>query len=654
MNSTDSGLLARNLDNLARRFPELHEAVIALPEPRSVLVGSLAEGTLNLDLGHTLLYSGDAQSYAEAQLTKFRATPERVYMEPPVDFWPPYQQQHHVSHGLYERYGSLELTAFPDTPSLDDGGYMLVYGIGLGLHLPALFAEAPVRHFILIEEHLEFFRHSLSLIDWAEIIERMISAGQTLHFVVGTDPGVISGRVHWHIRGRGFGLVDGSYVFRHYSSTVIDQAHRDFVKNLPLLAISIGFFEDEMVMMQNATENLVRRSFLFFEPKPRLEKDIPAFIVGSGPSLDATIEHLKRLSGQAVIFSSGTALLPLLLNGIRPDFHCELENGYGSVEVLQRTAAQCSLEGVTLLASTTVHPAMLDLFPDRVLYFRDSVVSTPLWCPDGLGIHGTAPTCTNLALRGALLLGFREIYFFGVDLGTRTRQAHHAKDSIYRDDAKLSEEMVTDPVRVMNIEMPGNFGGIAYTNQILHWARMMMVQAIEGFGVARIFNCCDGVNVPGALPKLARTIRLTVPPGRKDIILRRLRLELDPKQPVEMAPLAKLQEVRQAFRAYYSAMRAEIAAALDAKSSFIAFYDAMQPFLTQYGASPYQSVLRAMNIGLVMMCFQIGYFFYRRVEETERQTLMRIFLGLMSERLTEMDEQVDALFGRLEQLYTAT
>ena len=68
-------------------------------------------------------------------------------------------------------------------------------------------------------------------------------------------------------------------------------------------------------MLRNCGTNLIRNEFKLLDDHPRLEKNLPAFIVGSGPSLDQSIAAIKRLQGQAIVFSCGTGLLPLLRNG---------------------------------------------------------------------------------------------------------------------------------------------------------------------------------------------------------------------------------------------------------------------------------------------------------------------------------------------------
>ena len=72
------------------------------------------------------------------------------------------------------------------------------------------------------------------------------------------------------------------------------------------------------------------------------------------------------------------------------------------------------------------------------------------------------------------------------------------------------------------------------------------------------------------------------------------------------------------------------------------------------GNDPLQSVLRAINVGTVMMCFQVGYYFWRRVPADRQSSVMRCFLGALDDRLASMSLNLDALLDRLLELQPAT
>lgn len=638
----DEALFERNLKAFQDFHPQLYHYLKNFREPVMQVVGDVETGDLNLDLGHTQFYATDAVSFAKEQLETFWKRPHRFYIEPPPS---PPPSRHHpfvLSERLHEYFRAEGITdVSPDaTP---DAGYLLIYGVGLGFHLPELLEKMDVRYFLIIEEFPEFLYHTLWYQDWALILDRVKEKGQTIKFFFEKDWHSIKAQIHWYMRGQGFGLLDGSFTYRHYHSLLLDTVFDQFVKDLPLLPLSDGFIEDEYVMLRNCGSNFARYDFHLLDVRPRFEKETPAFIVGSGPSLDGSVETLRKYRDQIIVFSCGTGLSALLKHGIRPDFHCELENVHRSYEQLNRLREVYGpLDDIILLASATVYPDMAALFRRRVLFFRDSVSSSALWCDDKEGLYGMAPTCTNVGLRSSLLMGFRQIYLFGVDLGTRDAKRHHSGASIYHTDQDWDLQIEQDPVRRMDIPMPGNFGGQARTNTILHWARMLMIQSISPFPEARIYNCSDGVRISGTLPKLPRTLDLQGTPAQKQATLDRLFRELQAKRPGEMLDIADLGALRGILSDWTRDFLALIERAKTEKMRFVPFYEeAFRTLLADRGPRPQQEVVHSIYIGSMMMMFQIAYFFYRRVGAARQDGLMTAFLDATAERLHVMGAELD-------------
>ena len=136
-------------------------------------------------------------------------------------------------------------------------------------------------------------------------------------------------------------------------------------------------------------------------------------------------------------------------------------------------------------------------------------------------------------------------------------------------------------------------------------------------------------------------------PGRKPIILARILRDLDPKSPREMVPLDQLQGARAGFRDYYDQLLRTIDEALEQQWSFIEFYDATAIYLREKGDSPFQTTLRSVNIGMIMMGFQTAYYFVRRVPVAEEPAVMAVYLATFRNGLVEMRASIDVLLGWL-------
>jgi hypothetical protein len=426
----DQGLYDRNRAFFEREYANIFQKLRDIGPTRSTLVGSAETGDLNIDLGHTLFYDTDAVSFAGRQIEEFKRVPGQFFMNPPQRYDPPVFVHERVSEAMYDFLDGRELPKLP-LGEAHDAGYLLVFGLGLGFHITPLLERCDVRYVIIMEEFLEFLDHSFWVQDWEEIHATAAARNTRFFFLFGDDADHVHSRMHWFMRGEGFGLIDGSYIFRHYRSMVLDAVYAQFREELPLLPVSIGFWEDENMMVRNCSYNLINHDSYLLDTTPRLERDVPAFIIGSGPSIDGSIETIRANRDKAVVFSCGTGLSTLLSYGIVPDFHCELENVAGSYTHLKLLRERYGpLDEITLIASNTVWPGMLALFGTAILFFRDSVTSTSLWAPDQTGIYGASPTVTNVGIRASLLMGFRQIYLFGArhreaplePLGLRDRQ----------------------------------------------------------------------------------------------------------------------------------------------------------------------------------------------------------------------------------------
>jgi len=181
-----------------------------------------------------------------------------------------------------------------------------------------------------------------------------------------------------------------------------------------------------------------------------------------------------------------------------------------------------------------------------------------------------------------------------------------------------------------------------------------MAQGLEMFtAYSKIYNCSDGVQIPGTFPKLSRTLKLDAPPHRKPLLLLRLQTELVDKRPGEMITPDGLEAIGRGFERWYDDLLATIAEARATGMPYIEFYEKCSPFLAESGENPYQRALRSVHVGTLMICFQMGYFFYRRIPPALQPAIMIAFLDAVRERIEAIREEFETHFGNLLQLAQA-
>jgi Glycosyltransferase Maf N-terminal domain/Protein of unknown function DUF115 len=249
--------------------------------------------------------------------------------------------------------------------------FLVVFGLGLGYHLESLIRRTGARWVIIVEPFAEFINHSFHAIDWAALLDDIEKAGGALHLITDLDPGRIVGAIMNEVAERGTPYLDGTWVFTHYPLWSFAETGKRLHGAAEYAYVNRGFFEDEIVMMTNAITNFATHPFWLLEGKPRRHRPEKAVLAGAGPSLDESIETIHRIRDRVVLFSCGTALRPLLRNGLVPDFHCELENGPQVYEVIEEARNFGDISSVHLIASATIDPRVAPLFGETTFFFRD-------------------------------------------------------------------------------------------------------------------------------------------------------------------------------------------------------------------------------------------------------------------------------------------
>ena len=158
-------------------------------------------------------------------------------------------------------------------------------------------------------------------------------------------------------------------------------------------------------------------------------KEIPAIIVGAGPSLDKNINLLGRAQGHSLVLSSDAALKPLLYKGIIPSIVVSLD----PQEEIAKFYQGVSHRGMTLVAPSIIHPRVLDLWKSDVIFFNKHAPDIPVL----VEIANQAPRIGRLTPGGSVLSvaydlafqsGANPIIFTGQDLSFPKKKTH-SRDS---------------------------------------------------------------------------------------------------------------------------------------------------------------------------------------------------------------------------------
>ncbi len=541
-----------------------------------------------------------------------------------------------------------------DESATPPGGALICFGAGL--HIPLLLNTYPTRDLVIVEPHPGALCQVFADHDWKPVLDRVTEAGGRLSVVCYDNPAVAAMGAIAAVRGGNIGLVDGSRVVVGYRDEMVARTANAFLERRVNLMVYNGYVEDEDLLLGFAGRNLTQGRALTLGRSLETPAAMPAVIVGSGPSLDASIDALKRNRDKVAVFSCGSALLALLENGIRPDVHCELEADPYIDDILRYSAAGHDLSEIRLVAANTVYPGILGYFAGAALCFREGTLASRIL---GNGVEPLpliAPSCTNTGASFACAMGFEEVVLCGVDLGARAADRHHAASTVYDRvedyNAFVGEDRVwmqpkSSASTQFNRQVAANFGGEAYTNDDMLQMRTAFELLTAERGRTRFVNLSDGVRIDGFeavepdgyLDALATPHR--TPDAALETVFDRLAGE-GAGPPIDPARLERFLELLDEWESRAVAVFSHAVS----YGSAVGLYDALSPLLqpdeTAARSTDLWEACRYAHTGSLMKVFHYLRYADARLGEGDRRTL----LTLVEERLPPAVSEMAAMLRR--------
>jgi hypothetical protein len=511
-NELSQELFSRNIKALAKSNPELYARFATFKATETSLVFT-SDGQADITIGEKLLYDGQsnrlpAHPNLNAEWMKLATDAVSVCTDPLRDKMVGAINEYLAKQGIGQ-------AAAPGSPYF----HALVVGVGLGLHIPQLVRASGCRSLILVEPIDEFFFHSLFVTDWASLIEQFENIDGRIDFIIGEEASHSGIKTAAILAHHGYAFVDGALCFLHYRTKETEGAS-ETARHILDQPNGFGWFEDELKMIANTAANFANNGLRMYRRPPQpIPNLLPAFVVGGGPSFDSSLETIRSNAGNVLVGSCGTSLGQLLANGIRPDFHFEIENDPLTFKVLEKVAASYDVSDITLICPTVIDPSAPPLFRNLAFYFRPNLSVNPLFNIFGqdAALLMPHPNGANVALSFFQEIGCREIYFFGIEFGGRDPSRHHSRFSPYMEGGKdaYMKDMQLKSGWKFHIPTPANFGGVSYTFDVGLLAKANIEASIRYFREGRnYFNCSDGLIFEGATP--TRPESVLIPPSSID------------------------------------------------------------------------------------------------------------------------------------------
>lgn len=501
--------LMSNLATLKHYIPEVYGFYETYQSSGNEVVID-PNGQLNILNNGELVYE-NALEFAKSQVDLFCAeTSEKNYFCFDIDTPKDSEMNFEHERVLKKLQTIRRRETFWDEPNNpweeDKIDFIYMIGSGLGYQIDEIFKRKSVCNFFLFEPSPEVFYAMLHAIELKPLIEKCFANAGQFKVTIGFGAETALNSLNTFLMQSGHFNLSRMFVYKHYESETTEKMIDLFQSIGHRLSQGFGFMEDEIIGMSHAFSNIKAGYPLLLKAAnfENTDPNRPVLIAANGPSLDDKISMIKERENDFIIISCGTSLRPLLANGITPDIHIEMERTSTTLPWIESIPNQEQLKNIPIIALAPVCTDVLDKFKtpriinklyDSAGYIIKEVDVLDLFeSPDKMN-----PTVTNCALTAMVSLGFKNIYLIGTDLGFKSLDHHHSKDSMYYDEDKYKAEEASAMFK-KELSLEGNFGGTIFSTRIFEQSKGNIELLLDKNKSVLAYNCSDGVVIKGAKP----------------------------------------------------------------------------------------------------------------------------------------------------------
>lgn len=289
-------------------------------------------------------------------------------------------------------------------------------------------------------------------------------------------------------------------------------------------------------------------------------KNVPAFIIANGPSLDKDILELKKIEGKGLILCCESAIITLMKNHIKPDAICVLDRRPKDYEY--HFENRNYPDDISLLAFAAADPRIFQSFagPQVPIFLKDEISQ---WMNRLIGDDSSLEgglSVAHLAYQAAVYMGANPIVLVGQDLAYGPDGVTHSRQSIYSEEKlKHTVEKIKSDAEV---SVESNDGKQIPTNSVWYHFKLTFEQMIEEHPEISVINTTEnGAKIRGTqcvgLAKIIESFCREDLPYRLNLLIKESVKKVDvPARKREMKPF--LTELTK-YAAIYRALEKRIA-----------------------------------------------------------------------------------------------
>ncbi len=475
----------QNMAGFKTLMPEIYNAYNNY-RPKSLKLGLDPNHHINLlQQDSHGIYPGDPKTFCLQQAQEYIKSPG--YFRISNNFFGDTQKESEGGNKVQlKQYDALlkayESTTHTETTDPKDPiGIMMILGCGIGYHIEELHNKLNIYTLYIYEDNTDSFYASLYTINWHQILQHYKEhPNKGIFLTIGESAEQAALAIKKVGAAIGPHKTAKPYFYKHLNNNNIQELSGQLGHIMTYTTKAMKIFEQEISTLAANIDNYRQKPNILISVERSAE--VPVFIVGNGPSLDELIPKLKENENNAVIISCGSALSTLYNNGIKPDFHVEIDYRRVIGELYNDYSSEDFRKGIALLASSKLHPDTLRLFEEVYLAQDNGDLGSELLRQYATtrnikAITCANPTVTNAGLAFAISMNFKEIYLMGCDYGTAVEEQKHAKNSFHHKTNAKKDFITYD----MKISIKGNHQATVFTDGAL-------IMALENINALLLMN----------------------------------------------------------------------------------------------------------------------------------------------------------------------
>lgn len=371
---------------------------------------------------------------------------------------------------LHSKYDPInEAKQIVDEYYCEDINTYVVYGFGLGYHIEELSKKNRNINIFVYETNIFIFKLALDNCDLSNILIK-----SNVHVILEDDIIAFSQQFN-----KTMDIVDRKFIVHMPSLSAVPQSLVDIKYLLEGFKVEENTIERYRETLDyNFNQNITRYNCCISSLFNKFN-EVPIVIIAAGPSLQKNIKLLANVKNKAILIAVGTAVKPLLKEGVEPDLIIitdphdivvnQLENVSIDVPIIALSTVNHKVlknyKGIKFIAMQKGYP-----LAERYLYY------------DNQRLVNTGGSVATTALDICLKLGCNPVIFVGQDLAF-TNGESHIKGTCFYD--KILDTSNLRPIKSQD-------DGVVYTSKNLYQYLKWIEKRIEKEDNKLFINATEG------------------------------------------------------------------------------------------------------------------------------------------------------------------